>query len=118
MQAIRPYVQKGTHRLLAVIVDKRLPQAPELPTVKEVLPAFEKPASWIGVFAPAALPPSVLTRLSSEFAKASHTPKVRAYMESGGNELIASTHAEALATVKKDLAQTARAMKVAGIQPE
>jgi tripartite-type tricarboxylate transporter receptor subunit TctC len=118
MQGILPYVQKGTHRILAIVADARNRHAPDVPAINEVLPNFEKPPSWIGVLAPAKLPPPVLARLSTEFVKAANTPKVKAYMDQGGNELIASTHEQALATIRKDLELTARAIKAAGLIPE
>jgi tripartite-type tricarboxylate transporter receptor subunit TctC len=118
LQGIHAYAQKGTHRILAVVADQRNPNIPDVPAIKEVMPNFEKPPSWIGVFGQAKIPAPVLARLSTEFVRAANTAKVKAYMDSGGNELIAGTHEQGVAMVRRDLALTARAIKSAGLTPE
>jgi tripartite-type tricarboxylate transporter receptor subunit TctC len=61
-----PQIQSGRLRAIAVTSAKRSPVLPEVPTVAESgLPGFEV-TSWYGLFAPAALPGSLRTRLNAD----------------------------------------------------
>lgn len=61
-----PQIQNGRLRAIAVTGAKRSPVLPQVPTVAESgLPGFEV-TSWYGLFAPAALPASLRTRLNGD----------------------------------------------------
>jgi tripartite-type tricarboxylate transporter receptor subunit TctC len=71
---LKPQVEAGKVRLLAVTGVKRTPITPQVPTLLELgYPGFE-PASWGGLFVPAKPPPQILKRLETEVQKIVQQP--------------------------------------------
>ncbi len=69
LQSVLPHINSGKLRALAVSGAARSGVLPQLPTVAESgFPGFESTAWW-GVYAPANLPPPLLTLLSGEIEK-------------------------------------------------
>ena len=80
------YVKSGKLRAIAVTSAKRSPLLPELPTVAEAgLPGFDV-TSWYGVFGPASLPPSLVTRLNSDLVAILGTADMKERLSSLGAE--------------------------------
>ena len=75
---VLPHVSSGRLRALAVAGYKRLEVLPNVPTVSEVVPKFEPPPTWTGLFGPAGLPANIVARLNAAVAKAVATPELRA----------------------------------------
>jgi tripartite-type tricarboxylate transporter receptor subunit TctC len=61
---------------LAVVSPKRAPQLPDVPTVFEILPHFERDATH-GLMAPAGTPRRVLDKISRDLARVLEMPEVR-----------------------------------------
>src|SRR5512134_1225565 len=69
----------------------RSPQLPDVPTFTELgMPDLEM-YIWTGLAGPAGLPPEVVQRLQSEFAKALNSPAVKSRREFADSEIVAST---------------------------
>ena len=69
LQSVLPHVGSGKLRALAVSGSTRSSVLPQLPTVAESgYPGFESTAWW-GIYAPAGLPPAILTALVGEIEK-------------------------------------------------
>lgn len=84
----------GRLKPLAVTSAARAPQLPGVPTVAESgFPGFEA-YNWIGVFAPAATPDSVIAPLHAAFAAALAEADVRKQLASAGFEIVGSTPQE------------------------
>jgi tripartite-type tricarboxylate transporter receptor subunit TctC len=84
--AALPFMRDGKLRGLATTGAKRSGALPDLPTVIETgYPGFEVDL-WLGVFAPANLPPAVLARLNSEVRNVLQDPAVRAAFAKVGVE--------------------------------
>jgi tripartite-type tricarboxylate transporter receptor subunit TctC len=115
---MRSHIKAGKVKVLAIAEAKRHSLAPELPTVAEVVPGFEKPPSWIGLFGPAGLPQPVHQRLVDTALAALNAPDVRSRLEEGGYVLIANRPDEVTAVMKRDLERAAKLVKSIGIQPE
>ncbi len=65
-----PQIQAGTIRAYAVALPQRSPALPDVPTTKEAgLPEFQVSA-WNAVFAPKAVPPEVVKKLSAALLQA------------------------------------------------
>ncbi|MFM9968404.1 MAG: Bug family tripartite tricarboxylate transporter substrate binding protein [Burkholderiales bacterium] len=111
-----PQIQAGKVRVLAVVSEKRVPQLPDTPTVEEVVPGFEEPPSWTGVFAPVKAQPALLRRISGDFVKALNDVETRAKLEAGGSEINVGTPEQFAATVKRGVALTETIIKSAGIK--
>ncbi|MPZ59012.1 MAG: tripartite tricarboxylate transporter substrate binding protein [Rhizobiales bacterium] len=70
-------IAKGEVTGLLVPGDRRIPQAPNVPTFKEAgLPTFES-RTWFGVFAPAGTPKPVVDKVQSEIASVINVPEFR-----------------------------------------
>ena len=70
-------VQSGKFRALAVVNNARLPEYPNVPTMKEVGFADVGTVAWNGMFAPAATPKPVLTALHDLVIKALQSDAVK-----------------------------------------
>ena len=112
-----PHVRSGRLRALAVAGYKRLDILPDVPMVSEVLPAFEPPPTWSGLFAPAGLPRDIVVRLNAAIAKAVAMPELRAKGTADGFELIGNTPEEFAAQLKRDIEVAGRLFKAAKIEP-
>ncbi|SAH79492.1 lipoprotein [Bordetella trematum] len=64
-----PYVKAGKMRLLVVWTDKRVPQFPDVPTLREVGIDMVQTSPW-GLAAPKGTPPAVVQRLHDGFRQA------------------------------------------------
>ncbi|MDR6659993.1 tripartite-type tricarboxylate transporter receptor subunit TctC [Tardiphaga robiniae] len=74
MPAIRPQVQGGTIRAIAVAGAARSPLFPELPTMAEAGVANFEASSWFGLVAPAKMPPDVTKMLIDGVTKVLKDP--------------------------------------------
>jgi tripartite-type tricarboxylate transporter receptor subunit TctC len=114
----RGFVSAGKMKWLAVLEPARYPGLPNLPSVSETLPTFEKPPTWSSFFGPAGLPQPVLARLHGEISKALVAPDVHKWLDSSGLALVNSTPEQLGAKLKNDLEVFARLIKIAGLKPE
>jgi tripartite-type tricarboxylate transporter receptor subunit TctC len=65
-----PQIKSGKVRPLAVLTDKRIATLPSVPTgIEAGVPTFTMPL-WYGMFAPAATPKDMISRLEHEMIRA------------------------------------------------
>ena len=112
-----PHVRSGKLRALAVSGKQRAAVLPEVPTAAEHVPGFEA-SSWYGVFAPAATPADVITKLNQEMARALTLPEVRQRLAAEGTEVVAGSPEEFASLFRAEVAKWARVIKQAGIRLE
>ncbi len=72
-----PFTSDNRVRPLATTGSQRSPVYPDVPTVAETLPGFDVDL-WIGIYAPAGLPPAVLAKLNGEIDKVLQQPELKA----------------------------------------
>jgi tripartite-type tricarboxylate transporter receptor subunit TctC len=118
LASVLPHMRSGKLKVLAVLESKRYPGLPDVPSIAEALPGFEKPASWFGLFGPAALPPQTLVRLHDELVASLKDPDVRSKIDELAMSVIANTPGEFSAMLKSGIDQYGKLIKAAGIQPE
>lgn len=80
----------GQTRALAVTSQERWPLNPDVPAIAEDVPGYEV-VSWLGLAAPAGLPPDIANRLSAAVKLAVETPDVQKRLQDVGNVARAST---------------------------
>ena len=113
-----PFVKSGAIRPLAVTTSRRSLALPDVPTLAESgYPAFSI-STWYGVWAPAATPPAIVQRLSSEIAAVVRLPEVRAQFEKLGAEPVGNTPAEFSAFAKAELVKWSGIVKQSGAKVE
>jgi len=91
---------------------------PDVPSVREVLPGFEKPPSWLGFFGPAGLPGPIVFRLHADIIKSLGSAEVRSKLQEGGMAVIGNTPQEFADLIKGGFDVYGKAFKAADIKPE
>jgi len=113
-----PQVRAQKIRPLAWLTKQRNPLLPNLPTLDEtVMPGFETLA-WAGLFAPAGVPPEVVSALAREMEKMLAKPEMRERFGVSGVQLVWQGPQEFAEFVKAQLLRYTTAIKEAGIEPE
>jgi tripartite-type tricarboxylate transporter receptor subunit TctC len=108
----------GKLKPLAVTGARRMADLPDVPTVAESgFPGFEA-YSWIGIFAPAGTPDTVIRRLHQDFTAALQDPEVKAKLVAAGFEPIGSTPQDLGQFVHREYDKWSRFVKDAKIRFE
>jgi len=116
--SVLPHVTAGRLRALGVTGPRRIPLAPDIPTVAEAgVPGYEITA-WGGYMAPAGTPGPVVSRLNAEINKAIASPAIRDKWLALGIEPVGGTPERFAAHVKEETAKWADVIKRAGIKGE
>ena len=111
-----PQIKAGRLRALAVSGAKRSAQYPELPTIGEFYPGFEN-SIWLGLFGPAGIPDSTLSRLRMEIRRTLEMPEVKEKMNAaGGLDPYITSAEEFQALVRRDYAKYAKVVQDVGIK--
>jgi tripartite-type tricarboxylate transporter receptor subunit TctC len=87
------HVQAGKLKALGVTTLQQSSLAPNIPAISATVPGFDA-ASWFGFIAPKGTPDPILKLLATEISKALNNPEVRARLEKGGLNVVASNPAE------------------------
>lgn len=116
---VLPLVKAGRLRLLAVTNSKRMPSAPEVPTLQEDpgIAGFESVA-WIGLFAPKETPAEAIQVLNRLVARALQDPEVVTVLAAGGFTAAASTPAQLAEAVKREYDQWGAVIRKHNIRVE
>jgi tripartite-type tricarboxylate transporter receptor subunit TctC len=112
-----PHIKSGAVRALAVMSTARTPTLPDVPTMSEVIPAFNV-AGWTGMGAPRGTPEPVVERLNREVNAALENDTIKARFAEVGAVPFPLTVAQARERIAADIEKWAQVVKGAGIQPE
>jgi tripartite-type tricarboxylate transporter receptor subunit TctC len=114
MLATWPTVQGGRLKAIAISSAKRMPSAPDTPTVAEQgLPGFET-GSFQGVVGPAGVPKETVAKLNGELVKVLNLAEMKERFAKQGTEVRAGT-AESLGEwLRTEQAKWARVVKESG----
>lgn len=113
-----PLIKVGKLKALAVTSATRVSSAPSIPTVNESgLPGYDR-SSWYGIAAPAAVPKDIIARLNAEIGKAVNTPEMKESLNKQGLEPQTNTSEQFVALVHKEIADSARLIKLTGAKAE
>jgi tripartite-type tricarboxylate transporter receptor subunit TctC len=84
------YVRTGKLRALAVTIERRLDELPDIPAVAEFVPGYEA-SNWFGVGAPRDTPVEIIDKLNKEIHAGVADPKMKARLaDLGGTPLLGS----------------------------
>jgi len=111
-----PYANSDKIRLIAVGTAKRLPVAPDIPTVAETLPGFEF-SSWNGFLAPSKTPEPIISAIRTEVTRFVKTPEVSDRLSKLGIVPGGLTGSESETVFQHDHGAFAAAIAAAGIRP-
>ena len=113
-----PQLGPGKLRLLGINNGKRYPGTPEVPTIAEILPGYDRPPSWVGYLGPAGMPSPLVQRLHAELNKAVLAPDTVERLAQQGILADTSSSAEFAAFIRRNVEAAERLMKAARIEPE
>ena len=74
LEDLKPLIEQGTLKALAVSSAARIPGSEQVPTISETLPGLEF-IGWFILSAPAGLPPPIVDRLNREMAVIMGSPE-------------------------------------------
>src|SRR5262245_3516858 len=118
LTVLKPFVQDGRLRALAVTTAQRAKSMPDVPTMTEAgVPGYELTA-WAGIGAPAATPRPVIARLYGGLAKTLATPEAIACFESFGVEPGGEPPDAFAALVRAQYARFGEVIRAMGIKAE
>jgi tripartite-type tricarboxylate transporter receptor subunit TctC len=113
--SIRPPVQAGLARILAVTSARRAAAYPDVPTLAERgFPGFDM-NDWNGLFAAAGAPPALLRRLAAAVGEACRDAGVKARMDPLGAEMVGSQPEEFTAWLDAQRPIVGQVIREAGI---
>jgi tripartite-type tricarboxylate transporter receptor subunit TctC len=113
--SVTQHIKSGKVKALAVTTLKPSALAPGLPTVAASgLPGYESKA-MVGLFAPARTPATIIEQINAEVVRALNDAEVKQRLFESGAEAVASSPAELLAEMKREMATMGRLLKPAGV---
>jgi tripartite-type tricarboxylate transporter receptor subunit TctC len=113
--SVKPLMEAGKLRILAIASPRRSALMPEIPTLEEAgVPGYEV-RSWFGMLAPARTPQSVIDRLSLEVQRAAADPRFVAALAPQGMQIIASSPGDMRTTLQADSKKWAQVIAATGI---
>ncbi len=116
ISAALPNVREGRLVALAVSTGKRSSVLPNVPTVAESgLPGFDYNL-WVGLFAPAGTPADVVDKINKDVLRSLDTADAKERLTALGAEAMPMTPAEFRRFVQKEIDDSAKVIKAAGIK--
>jgi tripartite-type tricarboxylate transporter receptor subunit TctC len=112
------HAKDGRLRPLAVLLERRSPLLPEVPTIGEAGVPEVTVRQWAGVFGPPGLPKDIVARLNKEVNAALKRPEIVEKLQSYGYSPEGSTPERLLEVNRADLELWRRLVKEAGIPLE
>jgi tripartite-type tricarboxylate transporter receptor subunit TctC len=76
--------RQGRLKVLGLVNDRRVPIAPDVPTIREAGGPVVEASVWYPMYAPARTPPEVINRLSSAIGEIVRQPEVADSLDKQG----------------------------------
>jgi tripartite-type tricarboxylate transporter receptor subunit TctC len=109
-------VHQGLVRALAVSSAQRVAISPDTPTIAEGGVKDFDVNPWWGIFGPAGLSPSIVSKINSDVAEILREPDFQELLAKQGATPLASSPEQFRELLVKDIAKWAKAVKAAGIK--
>jgi tripartite-type tricarboxylate transporter receptor subunit TctC len=110
-------VKSGRLRAIAHSLPQRAPLFGDIPAVAETVPGYDY-SGWAGLLAPKATPRPVLDRLHAALVTAAANPALKEGFGAQGAEVVITSPDAFRKFLEQDIANTAKVVKAAGLQPE
>jgi tripartite-type tricarboxylate transporter receptor subunit TctC len=117
LSTVKPHVEGGRLRGIAVSTKKRSSVFPDLPTMDSIYPGFESD-NWFGLFAPAGVPKEIIAKLNALAIDAMKSAEIRDVIAKDGGDLVGSTPEELGAHLKSEVARYSKVIKAGNIKAE
>lgn len=111
LPSLLPFIRSGKLRALAVTTPNRVPQLPDVPTLKELGLGDADVMSWYALIAPAGTPQPIVDRLYTAYTAAAQTPEIQKLLADQGLIYIPNTTAQFQAQIVAETARWAKLIK-------
>ena len=108
-----PHVKTGRLKALGVTTLTRAQALPDTPPINDSVPGFEV-GSWQGLFAPAGVPPAIISKLNTEVRRILALEDVRSRISGLGAEVSTNTPEQFVEFIRAEIAKWEKVVKVAG----
>jgi tripartite-type tricarboxylate transporter receptor subunit TctC len=116
--SLMPHVRSGKIKALGMFSSKRIPSAPEVPTLAEAGgPALES-STWVLFLAPSGVPKDIVQKVSQETHRALQAVDLRARFDALGLDPVGSTPEQAGVFLQEEIAKWSKVITAAGVKPE
>jgi tripartite-type tricarboxylate transporter receptor subunit TctC len=114
--AVKPHLEAGRVKVLAVTSPQRSPHMPGVPSFTELgLPEMEI-FIWSSLAVPAATPDAIVARLNAEFVKALRTDEIREKWKQVDFTPLPTTSEEVTRFIRAESARWAEAVRISGFK--
>ena len=113
-----PYIKSGRTRVLAVTTPKRLPVAPDAPTMIEIGYPRVAGTVWYGLMVPAGTPADIVAKIGAEMRRYLVTTEARDAYRPLGQEASALGPEELRAVIRNESEKFGRVIREANIRPD
>jgi tripartite-type tricarboxylate transporter receptor subunit TctC len=118
INAALPHVRGGKAVALAVSSAQRSSLLPDVPTIAESgVPGFDY-TLWVGLWGQAAMPASLVSRINADVNKALASPDLAQRLTNLGTLPMKMSPSEFSDYVRREVEDTAKVLKAAGIKPQ
>lgn len=118
INAALPHVRGGRALALGVSSAQRSSLLPDVPTIAEQgVPGFDY-TLWVGLWGQAAMPAELVNKINADVNKALASPDLADRLTKLGTIPMKMSSAEFAQFVRKEVEDTAKVLKAAGIQPQ
>jgi tripartite-type tricarboxylate transporter receptor subunit TctC len=118
INAALPHVGGGKALALAVSSAQRSPLLPNVPTIAESgVPGFDY-TLWVGLWGPAGMPGELANKINADVRKALNSPDLKDRLTKLGTVPMDMSTQQFSDFVRKELDDTGKVMKAAGIKPQ
>lgn len=109
-----PHIRSGKLRALAVSTAKRSPNLPDVPPIADTVAGFDA-HTWYGLMAPAGTPKAIVAKLNAEVAAVLRRPAVEKSLNNQGFAIVASTQAEYVTFLRREIEVWGKVVERAGL---
>jgi tripartite-type tricarboxylate transporter receptor subunit TctC len=110
---VLPFIDTGKLRPLGVTTKARSSRIPNVPAISEVLPDYDV-VLWNGVFAPAATPPDIVSKLNTAIRKVLADPTVRKTLADQGSTPVGNSPDEFKKVLTSEIDKWGKLVKLSG----
>jgi tripartite-type tricarboxylate transporter receptor subunit TctC len=112
--SVKPYIDAGRLKLLAIGRATRSPKYPDFPTIAETLPGYEN-SGWFGFIAPAGTSREIVVLLNKEMNRAVTQPDVREKLDAYGLEIHTESPEYFANVIRRDMEKWGKVAREIGL---
>jgi len=115
---ILPHLKTGALRALAVAPAQRLPELPDVPAIREIVPEFGGATTWNGLFVPAGTPRAIIDKLNRSVTAYLRSPQGAEAIAKMGASAAVSSPEEFAAFIKQESEMWGKVIKASGLSED